>query len=97
MKTYFTYILASQKNGTLYVGVTSDLVGRVYQHRMGVEEGFTKKYGLKRLVYYEETSEVEVAIQREKQLKNWKREWKVQLIEKNNPDWNDLYEGIMRS
>jgi putative endonuclease len=92
---YWVYILASGRNGTLYVGVTSDLVRRVYQHREGLADGFSKRYGVKMLVWFEGTQSVEVAIQREKQLKNWKREWKLALIEKENPAWEDLYPGIL--
>ncbi len=88
------YILASKRNGTLYTGVTSDLVGRMYQHRNAVIEGFTKKYGVHLLVWYEHTESIEAAIQREKQIKRWKREWKLNLIEKENPEWKDLYEKL---
>jgi len=94
MKSYFVYILASRKNGTLYVGVTSDLLGRVWQHKNKIEDGFTKRYGVDRLVYYEQTEDVRSALSREKQLKNWKREWKMKLIEKENPEWEDLYEKM---
>jgi len=90
-KTYYVYILASQRNGTLYIGVTFGLKKRVYEHKMGLVEGFTKKYKIHTLVYYESTSDVLSAIQREKQLKKWKREWKIKLIEKDNPQWRDLY------
>ena len=91
---YFVYILASQQRGTLYIGVTSDLIKRVYQHKQGVIEGFTKKYKVYRLVHYDATEDVITAIQREKQLKNWKRKWKIELIEKDNPTWYDLYEYL---
>lgn len=91
----YVYILASQKNGTLYVGVTSDLVKRIYQHKHGLADGFTKKYSVHSLVYYEQTEDTMSALQREKQLKNWKRQWKIELIEKNNPNWKDLYPGIL--
>ncbi|KKQ60557.1 MAG: hypothetical protein US81_C0017G0007 [Parcubacteria group bacterium GW2011_GWE2_38_18] len=90
-KIYYVYILASDKRATLYVGVTSDLKNRIYQHKEGLMEGFTKKYSVKNLVYYEEYGEVSMAIYREKQLKWWKREWKINLIEKENPGWIDLY------
>lgn len=90
MKTYFVYILASNKNGTLYIGVTNDLRRRAYEHANSLVEGFTKKYAIKRLVYYEETNSVETAIAREKQLKNWQRKWKIDLIEKTNSTWKDL-------
>jgi len=91
MKTYFVYIMASKKNGILYVGVTDDLVRRVFEHKEGFVGGFTKKYWVKRLIYFEETPNVKSAITREKQIKKWKREWKVELIEKLNPGWKDLY------
>lgn len=88
---YYVYIMASQKNGTLYIGMTSDLLNRVYQHKTEEVKGFTKKYKVHLLVYYEQTSDVNSAIAREKQLKAWKRNWKIDLIEKKNPDWKDLY------
>jgi putative endonuclease len=90
MKTYFIYILASKRNGTLYVGMTNDLIRRVYEHKSGLIEGFTKKYSIDKLVYYESTTNVNEAILREKRLKKWKREWKIELIEKSNPEWRDL-------
>ncbi len=83
--------MSSNANGTLYVGVTSDLIRRVYQHKEGLVEGFTKKYHVKKLVYYEIYEEVLYAIQREKNLKFWIRNWKIELIEKMNPEWRDLY------
>ena len=89
------YLLASQRNGTLYVGVTSDLVRRVYQHRQGAVDGFTKQYHVHDLVWFESTESIEAAISREKQIKNWKRQWKVDLIEKANPQWRDLYPAIL--
>ncbi len=89
------YILASQRNGTLYIGVTSDLVQRVWQHKNDVVEGFTKKYGVHMLVYYELHDDMEDAIIREKRLKKWNRAWKLRLIEEMNPDWDDLYESIL--
>ena len=92
---YYVYILTNKKQGTLYIGVTNDLVRRIWEHKNHVVEGFTEKYKLGRLVYYEETDNVESAIQREKQLKNWHRPWKITLIEKNNPECNDLYAGII--
>ncbi len=94
MKQYYFYILASKKDGTLYVGVTSNLRQRVYQHREGLIDGFTKKYGVKRLVYYETYDDVYLAIQREKNVKEWNRAWKVALIVEDNPQWDDLYEGL---
>ena len=89
------YLLASRRHGTLYVGVTSDLVRRVWLHREGLVEGFTKRYGVKTLVWFESTGSVEAAIAREKQLKNWKREWKIALVEKGNPLWRDLYPELL--
>jgi putative endonuclease len=93
-KTYWVYILASALGGTLYVGVTNDLVRRIYEHRMGLVEGFTKKYEVHRLVYFEQYHDVEMAIRREKRLKKWNRAWKIRLIEEANPDWVDLYPQI---
>lgn len=90
VKQYFVYILASSKHGTLYIGVTSDLLKRVWQHKEEIVEGFTKKYGVHKLVWYEVHQEIEAAIIREKRLKVWKRDWKIKLIEENNPDWQDL-------
>ncbi len=89
------YILASKRNGTLYIGVTSDLVGRVWQHKNDITEGFTKRYGVHRLVYYETTDDIAAAISREKQLKKWRRAWKLQLIEKTNPNWDDLWPALL--
>ena len=90
MNIYYVYILASRKNGTLYVGMTNDLERRVYEHKGHLVKGFTEAYDVTRLVYYEETNDVNDAIQREKILKRWNREWKIALIEKHNPDWNDI-------
>ena len=90
-KQFYVYILASRRNGTLYTGVTSDLVKRVWQHRNGEIDGFTKKYDVKRLVYYETHQTAEPAIKREKQIKKWNRQWKLRLIEEDNPDWKDFY------
>ncbi len=90
MKSYYTYILASKKNGTLYIGVTSDLVTRTDQHQQNSTQGFTQKYGVHKLVYFEQTNSIEEAIYREKQLKHWNRDWKIELIEKDNPEWKDL-------
>jgi putative endonuclease len=95
MGVYYVYILASKKNGTLYIGVTNNLIKRVYEHKNDLVEGFTKKYGVHKLVYYEQTESVYSAIQREKQLKKWNRSWKIELIEKLNPDWDDLYDKII--
>ena len=96
-KYYYTYILASKRNGTLYVGVTSDLVKRVYQHRNQLVEGFTSKYQVHHLVYFEQHQDILSAIQREKRLKEWQRKWKLALIEKHNPEWRDLYPEISGS
>jgi putative endonuclease len=91
---YYIYILASKRNGTLYIGVTSDLTKRVWQHKQKLVEGFTKKYDVSILVYFEKTSDVKEAIRREKQVKAWKRNWKLRLIEENNPEWHDLYDEL---
>ncbi len=108
MNTYFVYILASKRNGTLYTGVTNDLVKRVYEHKSNLIDGFTKKYGVHRICHSQpcpqldwglignpDNDRIETAIQREKQLKKWNRKWKLELIEKENPDWKDLYEELM--
>ncbi len=89
------YILASQRHGTLYVGVTNDLIRRVYEHKMGVIEGFTKRYHLDQLVYFEDTGDVSAAIARERQVKKWRRAWKIKLIEKDNPEWKDTYYDLI--
>ena len=94
MKGGWVYIMTNRLDGTLYVGVTSDLARRVWEHREGLVEGFTKKYGLKRLVYAERHDEIEDAIQRETSIKRWSRAWKINLIVKDNPDWDDLYDRI---
>ena len=91
---YYVYILANQKNGTLYIGVTNDLLRRVYEHKNNVIKGFTKKYHIQDLVYFEATQDIEGAILREKQLKTWNRQWKIRLIEKDNPEWKDLYQDL---
>jgi putative endonuclease len=91
----YVYLLASQKNGTLYTGVTSDLIKRVWQHKNDVVDGFSKKYKVHFLVWYEVHGEIESAIIREKQIKEWKRAWKLELIEKSNPKWKDLYSEIV--
>jgi len=93
-RSYYVYLLASRRKGTLYVGVTNDLSKRVWQHKQELVEGFTKKYGVKSLVWFEQTESIESAIVREKQIKKWNRDWKVELIEKTNPQWRDLYEEI---
>lgn len=90
-----TYILASQRNGTLYIGVTSNLVQRVWQHRNQLTPGFTEKYAVHHLVYYELHEDMLQAIQREKQLKKWRRDWKIELIEQHNPGWQDLWPTIV--
>ena len=90
----WVYIMTNRPNGTLYVGVTSDLANRTWQHRTGAVPGFTKRYGLKRLVYTESHDDIRSAIQREKTLKTWPRAWKVRLVLANNPDWDDLYDRL---
>jgi putative endonuclease len=94
--SYWVYILASKPGGTLYVGVTNDLIRRVYEHREGLAESFTKRYGVKMLVYFEPHETIETALQREKNIKHWSREWKIDLIIGSNPDWRDLYDEIVR-
>ena len=94
MKQYFVYILASKRNGTLYTGVTSNLLKRVYEHKNNLIEGFTKKYNVHTLVYYEAYNDIYDAIAREKNIKKWKRQWKIELIEKSNPKWEDLYYSL---
>ncbi len=89
------YILASKRNGTLYIGMTSDLVGRVWQHKNNLVDGFTKKYNVHMLVHYETTQDVNAALVREKQLKKWRRSWKIALIEGTNPNWRDLYNDLL--
>jgi putative endonuclease len=93
-RSYWVYILASRIGGTLYIGVTNNLVRRIYEHRNGLVDGFTKKYHVHRLVYFEQYSDIETAITREKRLKRWNRAWKIQLIEELNPNWDDLYPQI---
>lgn len=94
MKQGFVYIIANKRNGTLYTGVTSDLIQRIYQHRNEMIDGFSKKYGAKMLVYYEVYDNIADAILREKQIKKWNRAWKIRIIEGMNPDWQDLYEEL---
>jgi putative endonuclease len=91
MRGGWVYIVTNRPNGTLYVGVTSDLSRRIWEHREGVAEGFTKRYGLKRLVWAERHDDIDIAIQREHTIKHWRRAWKVRLILEENPGWNDLY------
>jgi putative endonuclease len=93
-RSYYVYILASRIGGTLYIGVTNDLVHRVGEHRLELMKGFTKRYGVHKLVYFEQFDDIENAIVREKRLKKWNRAWKVRLIEELNPNWDDLYPGI---
>lgn len=96
MSTYYVYILSSQRNGTLYVGSTSNLIKRIYEHKHKLVVGFTAKYNVSRLVYFEEHASYVEAARREKRLKNWCRQWKLNLIEEKNPHWNDLYEELLR-
>ncbi len=96
MARAFVYLLASRRNGTLYVGVTGDLVRRVHQHRTGALGGFTARYGVTRLVWYEAHDDIAAAIRREKCLKRWRRSWKLALVERTNPDWRDLWDDITR-
>lgn len=95
MKQLCVYLLASKRNGTLYVGVTSDLIKRIWEHKNNVVEGFTKRYRVHILVWYEPHVSMESAIGREKAIKAWKRDWKLELIERDNPDWRDLYEDLV--
>ncbi len=95
MKQFYVYIMCSGRNGTLYTGVTSNLIKRIYEHKNGLVEGFTKRYGVHRLAWYEVHQTADMAIIREKQIKKWNRKWKMELIEKNNPDWSDLYNELV--
>jgi len=95
MKTYYVYILANKKNGTIYIGITYNLIKRIYEHKTELIEGFTQKYKVNHLVYFEQFSSPQEAITREKRLKKWKRAWKIELIEKENPDWKDLYRSLL--
>jgi putative endonuclease len=94
MNQSYIYILSSKRNGTLYVGVTSDLIKRIYEHKQDLINGFTKQYQVHMLVYYEVHNDMVEAITREKQIKKWNRQWKLRLVEEMNPDWNDLYDEI---
>ncbi len=94
MQLYYVYMLASKRNGTLYIGVTNNLNRRVYEHKQKVSEGFTKKYAVTILVWYETTENIESALMKEKQLKKWNRAWKIKLIEEKNFEWKDLYESL---
>ena len=89
-RQYYVYILTNKSNNVLYIRVTNDLICRIFEHKNKLVEGFTKKYNLRKLVYYEATNDIESAINREKQLKNWHRDWKINLIDQFNPDWKDL-------
>ncbi len=93
-KTYYVYILASGRNGTLYTGVTNDLVRRVWEHKQKVVPGFTKRYGVDRLVWFEASESIDAAIAREKQIKHWNRQWRIDLFRDSNPNWDDLYPGL---
>jgi putative endonuclease len=93
---YYVYILASRKDGAIYIGVTNDIVRRIYEHRLKAVTGFTSKYNITRLVWFEAYDDPTNAITREKDLKTWKRDWKVKLIEAQNPEWKDLYESICK-
>ncbi len=95
MENFYVYILASEKNGTLYVGITRNLIKRIYEHKNNIVKGFTEKYKVHKLVYYEECSDIYEAIQREKQVKRWYRKWKIELIENFNPEWEDLYYKLL--
>jgi len=92
---YFVYIMASQHHGTLYIGVTNNLIRRVYEHREKITPGFTAKYNVNRLVWFDQTDSIEAAIQHEKRLKHWQRAWKIEMIEKANPEWEDLYASLL--
>ncbi len=94
-KYYYVYILASQRNGTLYIGVTSDLAQRIYEHKNHILPGFTKTYDVTKLVYFEHFTDIKDAIHREKRLKEWQRNWKKDLIERENPEWRDLYDDLL--
>jgi putative endonuclease len=96
MKNFYVYILCSKRNGTLYTGITSNLIKRVYEHKNNLADGFTKAYAVHHLVWYEMHQTAETAITREKQIKAWKRAWKLRLIEESNPEWTDLYENICK-
>ncbi|MCD4705825.1 GIY-YIG nuclease family protein [bacterium] len=95
MKNYYVYILTNKINSVLYIGVTNNLIKRVYEHKNNLVEGFTKKYNVHKLAYYEETGNIESAILREKQMKKWNRQWKINLIEKDNLKWEDLYYKLL--
>ncbi len=94
MKNYYVYILASKRNGTLQTGVNNNLLRRVVEHKRKLVKGFTEKYNVSKLVWYEQTGDIRLAIEREKEIKRWKRKWKLELIEESNPNWNDLFYDI---
>ena len=96
-KQFYIYILANKQYGALYTGITSDLLKKVYEHKHGMMEGFTKEHGVKKLVYYEVVKDVISAIEREKRMKKWNRQWKIELIQSLNPDWDDLYNALIGS
>ena len=96
MKIFWVYILASRPRGTLYVGITNNLIRRIYAHREGFADGFTKEHGVKMLVYYEQNATAIAAIQREKNIKHWSRKWKIDLIRSTNPEWRNLWEEVVR-
>ena len=91
---YYVYIISNDKKGTIYIGVTNNLEGRIWEHKEGIYKGFSSKYKTNKLVYYEVYNDINEAIAREKQLKKWKRDWKIELIEKDNPNWEDLYNNL---
>jgi putative endonuclease len=94
MKDYYIYILTNKKHGTFYIGITNNLMRRIYEHKNGIIKGFTKKYNLDKLVYFEQTTDINAAIRREKRLKKWNRAWKIELIESINSEWKDLSESF---
>jgi putative endonuclease len=93
---YYVYILSSKKYGVLYIGVTDNLIKRVYEHKNNLTDGFTKKYFVHNLIYFETVTDINSALTREKQLKKWNRQWKINLIEKDNPEWKDLYNDLIK-
>lgn len=95
-RQYYVYIMASKQNGMLYIGVTSNLIKRVHEHKYDLTAGFTNKYHIHNLVYFEATEDIRIAISREKQIKKWNRAWKIALIEKNNHEWRDLYCDLIK-
>jgi putative endonuclease len=97
MRTYFVYMMTNKKRGTLYIGVTNNLPRRVYEHKKGILGGFTKKYNLRKLIWYEVTDSIRIAIEEEKRMKKWKRQYKINVVEEENPNWNDLSEEFLDS